>query len=245
MESEHMGVNDLTDKEKEIIRVLAKKGHKTYYELYFPKQENIASSSTVWKALKRLKSEEKGLIEVKKTTLFERIKSIRKKHYGLTFKGILYAVHTKLIKPSEAEKARVRNDAKIPVTDETHKALIEMMSNNKAKERFEDMAIHQKRQGTIPVNTFTEPYHLARDVLHDHSAKIYSFIVRHTNLNFYDENTVANLLMLALVQATFRSFSKYMRRYKVMPFMMKAGKKLMEGILDSYGKELKKNSKRR
>jgi len=83
--SEHM---ELTETEEKILSVLAWKGAKTYYDIF--KKENLCSSSTAWKLIKRL--EKSGLVEVKATKSF-RIRGREKKLYGLTFRGLIATLH--------------------------------------------------------------------------------------------------------------------------------------------------------
>lgn len=87
----------LTAKEKEIIFILAKKGFKTYYDLF--KKEGI-SSSTAWKHIDALRR--KGLIEVKKEEAF-RIRGRKKKLYGLTFRGLIEALKNENLKLNEIQ----------------------------------------------------------------------------------------------------------------------------------------------
>jgi DNA-binding CsgD family transcriptional regulator len=87
----------LTAKEKEIISILAKKGFKTYYDLFT--KEGI-SSSTAWKHTDTLTR--KGLIEVKKEEAF-RIRGRKKKLYGLTFRGLIEAMKNENLKLNEIQ----------------------------------------------------------------------------------------------------------------------------------------------
>jgi DNA-binding PadR family transcriptional regulator len=82
-----VSMHELTETEGKILSVLAKKGIKTYYDIY--KKEKLCSSSTAWKLVKKL--EKNGFIEVKKEETF-RIRGRKKKHYGLTFKGLIAAL---------------------------------------------------------------------------------------------------------------------------------------------------------
>ncbi|MEM3873792.1 MAG: hypothetical protein QXU45_01465 [Candidatus Bathyarchaeia archaeon] len=78
---------ELTEKEKAVIKSLAKTP-KTEYELF--EKERVASSSTVWKTARKLVK--LGLIEVKRQEKFQKIPSEVKKYYGLTFRGLVYAL---------------------------------------------------------------------------------------------------------------------------------------------------------
>jgi len=79
---------ELSIKEKEVIKHLAKNGAKTEYELF--EKDRIASSSTVWKTVRKLKK--LGLIEVKRKERFRKIPKKIKKYYGLTFRGLVFAL---------------------------------------------------------------------------------------------------------------------------------------------------------
>jgi len=82
-----IGYAELTETEKKIVRALAKKGTMTYYEVY--KKEKLCSSSTAWELIKKL--EKNGCVEVKKVEAF-RIRGRKKKHYGLTLRGVSVAL---------------------------------------------------------------------------------------------------------------------------------------------------------
>jgi len=82
----------LTETEKKIISILALKGYKTYYDFF--KKEGM-SSSTAWKLMDDLT--EKGLVKVKKEEAF-RIRGRKKKLYGLTFRGLVYALKIEGVK---------------------------------------------------------------------------------------------------------------------------------------------------
>jgi DNA-binding Lrp family transcriptional regulator len=84
MGSEYM---NLSEKEKNIIMSLAK-GPKTEYELF--EKEKVASSSTVWKTVNKLKK--LGLIEIERQETFPKIPNKLKKYYGLTFRGLVLAL---------------------------------------------------------------------------------------------------------------------------------------------------------
>ena len=57
---------DLTETEEKILRNLAEKGSRTYYDIY--KKDKLCSSSTAWKLIKNL--EKNGYVEVKKEKKF-------------------------------------------------------------------------------------------------------------------------------------------------------------------------------
>jgi len=79
---------NLKGKEKEFLQILAKKGPKTYYDLYAKRRENIASSSTVWEAKKHL--HKLNLIKEKKPKV-EIVTGRERKYYDLTLMGLFLA----------------------------------------------------------------------------------------------------------------------------------------------------------
>ena len=105
-----MDIKNLTRIEKEIISVLARKGLKTYYDLYTKDRENIGSRGAVNQALKRLLK--KGLIEIKKKEKFPT--GLEKKYYGLTFLGLHYSIVLGAIKIKEAVHVMKRDNIRIP-----------------------------------------------------------------------------------------------------------------------------------
>jgi len=86
----------LTEKEKAVIKSLAGK-MKTEYELF--EKDRVASSSTIWKTTRKLM--QLGLIEIKHKEKFPKIPSEVKKYYGLTFRGLIYALKLEGIKLSK------------------------------------------------------------------------------------------------------------------------------------------------
>lgn len=78
---------ELTETEEKILRALAEKGPRTYYDIY--KKEKLCSSSTAWKLIKNL--EKNGYVEVKKEEMF-RFRGRKKKFYGLTLRGLSVAL---------------------------------------------------------------------------------------------------------------------------------------------------------
>jgi hypothetical protein len=104
---------DLTRKQKEILCVLAKEGPSWYYEL--SEKKKIASNKTVLKAFCDLTSI--GLLEIKKEQQ-DAFMGRKRTYYGLTFKGLLYALNTDAFSPREAASVRLRNFVEIPsITD--------------------------------------------------------------------------------------------------------------------------------
>jgi len=79
---------ELSKIERKILKHIAINGYKTYYDLSI--KDRVAAVSTVWKTLKKL--EKLGLVEVKREEQFQRIPSKGKRFYGLTFRGLMYAL---------------------------------------------------------------------------------------------------------------------------------------------------------
>jgi len=84
---------NLTEKQKDLLILLAQEGLKTRYDLFKRKRDGaekrMMSSSTAHRVINDLKKA--GLIEVKREEAF-RIRGRKKKLYGLTFKGLLAAL---------------------------------------------------------------------------------------------------------------------------------------------------------
>lgn len=78
---------ELTETEEKILRTLAEKGARTYYDIY--RKEKLCSSSTAWKLIKNL--EKNGYVEVKKEEKFQ-FRGRKKKFYGLTLRGLSVAL---------------------------------------------------------------------------------------------------------------------------------------------------------
>lgn len=99
LDFERIGVEcmELTEKQKEILIHIAKKGLKTKYDLSM--KDRVAVDSTVFYALERLV--EKNLVKIRKTEPFPKIKGRVKKYYGLTFRGIIASLKTTRVKINE------------------------------------------------------------------------------------------------------------------------------------------------
>ena len=109
-ENQKMNIKNLTYIEKQIISVLARKGPKTYYDLYTENRENVGSRGAVNQALKRLLK--KGLIEVKRKEKFPT--GLEKKFYGLTFLGLHYSLILGAIELKEAKIVMEKNNIHVP-----------------------------------------------------------------------------------------------------------------------------------
>jgi len=87
---------ELTKTEKNILKDIAK-GEKTIYDIAV--KDKIAVRSTVSEAIKKLRK--LGFIEVKREEPFPKIKGNIKCYYGLTFRGLLYALKLEGVKLSK------------------------------------------------------------------------------------------------------------------------------------------------
>jgi predicted transcriptional regulator len=87
---------ELTKTEKDILKDIAK-GEKTIYDIAV--KDKIAVRSTVSEAVKKLRK--LGFIEVKREEPFPKMKENIKRYYGLTFRGLIYALKLEGIKLSK------------------------------------------------------------------------------------------------------------------------------------------------
>jgi len=124
------GLAELTPVEEKIIEILARRGLRTYYELY--EKENAGSKGAVSQALNRLIKKE--LIEIMKREPFRR--GIEKKYYGLTLKGVLYAIFMDFVKPEKLYDVITKNETKILPYEEL-------------KERYMHLKEHPEELGKI------------------------------------------------------------------------------------------------
>ena len=123
--SEYMKGKELSKTEKKILQHIALKGLKTEYDIF--QKDKIASSSTVWKADRKLRN--LGFIEIKRTERFNRIPSKSKNYLGLTFKGLILAVKLHIVEPKNARRVREINQTELPKT-EAFGSLVEDMEKN-------------------------------------------------------------------------------------------------------------------
>ena len=221
-----MSLDDITKKEKKIVETLATKGLKTYYELYAEKKENIGSSSTVWKGLKKL--EDLNLIKLRKEEEphgKESWRGRKRKHYGLTFKGILYALNLGFITPEEGYETRIRNKASIPV-----------INPQLAKKIASDARAHKVFAKRVNKDIID----FATRIEKENARHIYSFLVKHTNLSFYSEIETAQMMLVAELQITPRVL-QIMKSYKSLRTVEKAVAPMLYTILE---KIVRNNSKK-
>ena len=101
-------ITELTPVEKAILKILACKGPKTYYELYA--REGAGSRGAVNQALKRLAK--KRLIEIKRKEPSR--SGLEKKYYGLTFLGLHIVIVLGFIKPEQGYQIMARDNIQIP-----------------------------------------------------------------------------------------------------------------------------------
>jgi predicted ArsR family transcriptional regulator len=151
----------LTDKEEQIIFVLATKGFKTYYDLF--KKEGI-SSSTAWKHLDNLTK--KGLVEVKKEEAF-RIRGRKKKLYGLTFRGLIQALKNENVRLIETQNWQELISSTIRAIKETDSLLrisdIFKLADQERDQKYrdlEDMLIEYIRNHAEETEKFLRHYDL-------------------------------------------------------------------------------------
>jgi hypothetical protein len=112
---------DITEKQKQILTVLALEGPACGYDLF--KKKKIASNKTVYEARDHLIS--LGLIEIKREQPQEDthestyVMGRKKVYFGLTFHGVLYCLNVDLFEEKQAASVRLRNFAEIPVAVQT------------------------------------------------------------------------------------------------------------------------------
>ena len=193
------------DAEQKILKKLAKKGPSHMYPFHEASSEDyIASRMTIHRAKNSLF--EQKFIELKRV---EPHPGKDKKIYGLTFKGILYALSMGYVDPSKGYEVRIKNKVHLPGTVEQNQLAKMLVSNVRL----------QKRLFAEQLNKDIIDFVLRME--RENSKQIYSFLMKHINLKFYNENDTAQMLLLAELRMGSK-IRRIMRSYKSLRKLEKA-----------------------
>lgn len=224
---------ELTKAEEKVIESLVnavKKSdepkQKFGYKYYWSEELDIASKTWIKKCVTNLEKK-LGLIEVK----IPEKKGRKRNFYGLTFKGLLYALNVGNIKPAEAAEIRQKSRIKLPKQPDAHtldtnlwmKALSEIWNADAQSRKF--FSEFRERTGLDYYHSWQQAYDkylaMADVILEKHgveqsllqrrielmiSEKLYTALRDMTNLDFYNEYSVG-FLFHSLLNKHYRDLS--------------------------------------
>jgi len=205
LDFEYMGNEymELKAKEKEILKSLAK-APKTEYELSKKKKVRVASSSTVWKAIKNLKR--LGLIELKSEERFPKIPRKIKKYYGLTFRGLVYALK---LENDKGEKLKL---SKISYWQDIISSWVQ---NAKILDSLIKIREYLKLEKEIPFEMLEREL---IDYIKNNQEQIEAFL-RHYDLEFSDDNLICMELYIFIMCMKIASTLTHEEREKIEKIM--------------------------